>query len=141
MLQLSRWKVTLVILSLIFGVLFALPNVLPASVRASWPGFLPSQTVNLGLDLQGGSYLLMEVDIPAMRREQLSNTVEDIRTSFRTEQIAGQPALRNGVIYVRVTDPARIPAAQRVISRLADTTTGTPDFTVAREAVERLRLD
>ena len=72
MLQLSRWKVTLVVLALLFSVLFALPNVLPQSVRNSMPGFLPSRTVNLGLDLRGGSYLLMEVDTAAMQRELVS---------------------------------------------------------------------
>lgn len=141
MLQLSRWKVTLVVLSVLFGVLFALPNLLPASARANYPGFLPSQTVNLGLDLQGGSYLLLEVDVVAMRREQLSNMVEDIRTNLRTDRIAAQPSLSNGVVRIRVNDPAQKAAAKRVIERLADTSTGTPDFTVAEDSDGTLRLD
>ena len=53
MMNLSRWKVIAVVLSAIFGVLFTLPNVLPADVRDSLPGFMPKQTLNLGLDLQG----------------------------------------------------------------------------------------
>ena len=48
--------------------LFTLPNVLPANVRDSLPGFLPKQTLNLGLDLQGGSYLLLEVDTDGAAR-------------------------------------------------------------------------
>ena len=54
MLTLSRWKVLLVVLSVVRGVLFALPNALPKEVRDDLPGFLPKQTLNLGLDLQGG---------------------------------------------------------------------------------------
>ena len=55
MLKLSRWKVALVVLAGIFGLVFTLPNLLPASAVASLPGFM-RQRLNLGLDLQGGSY-------------------------------------------------------------------------------------
>ncbi len=141
MLQLSRWKVTLVILAILVGILFALPNVLPTSVRNSLPGFMPNKGLNLGLDLQGGSYLLLEVDIVALRREQLSNTVEDIRNTLRNEQIAGQPSQQNGQVYVRISDPADLASAQRVISALAEAPAGTPEFTVSRQPDGRLRLD
>lgn len=53
MINLSRWKVIAVVFAAIFGVVFTLPNVLPADVRDSLPGFMPKQTLNLGLDLQG----------------------------------------------------------------------------------------
>ena len=54
MMQLSRWKVILVVLATILGALFTLPNLMPAGARSSLPGFLPRQGLNLGLDLQGG---------------------------------------------------------------------------------------
>ena len=60
MLTLSRWKLALVALAVVFGLLFALPNVLPKDMRENLPGFMPSKTLNLGLDLQGGSYLLLD---------------------------------------------------------------------------------
>jgi len=55
MMQLSRWKFVVVTASILFGLLFAIPNVLSASVRESMPGFLPNKTPNLGPDLQGRS--------------------------------------------------------------------------------------
>ena len=70
MLILSRWKVTVVIAAIIFGILFTLPNLLPQSMREALPPFLPSKTLNLGLDLQGGSYLMLEVDTPALVKER-----------------------------------------------------------------------
>ena len=143
MIQISKWKVTLVTLSVIFGVLFALPNVLPANVRESLPGFLPSRTLNLGLDLQGGSYLLLEVDTAALEREHAVNTVEDIRNTLRNEKIAFSGLNQaNGRISVRIDDPAQIAAAQRVIQNLAEVmpNTGAPDFSVARDPDQRLRL-
>src|ERR1043165_8089373 len=104
MLQLSRWKIGLVILSVVLGVLFALPNLLTAEQRAALPGFMPKKTLNLGIDLQGGAYLLMEDDIPALTRKEMTNTVEDIRNVLKTERIAGTPSQVNGTIYVRISD-------------------------------------
>ncbi len=88
MVQLSRWKVIVVVLSLVFGVLFALPNMLTPAQRAAMPGFLPTGTLNLGLDLRGGSYLLLEVDTAEMRTARVSNLVEDVRVTLREERIA-----------------------------------------------------
>ncbi len=48
---------------------------------------MPQQKLNLGLDLQGGSYLLYEVDTDALRAERLTNLVEDVRTTLRNDQI------------------------------------------------------
>ena len=80
MIHLSRWKVILLVLSLLFGLFFAYPNVLSPAQREALPGWLPKSALNLGLDLQGGSYLLLEVDVPAMREKRLTNLGEDART-------------------------------------------------------------
>ena len=44
------------------GVLFALPNLLPQAVLDALPDWLPKKPMTLGLDLQGGSHILLEVD-------------------------------------------------------------------------------
>lgn len=108
MLTLSRWKIIAVTLSVIFGILFSLPNVLPQKTLDAMPGWLPHQKLNLGLDLQGGSYLLYEVDTDALHRERLSNLTEDVRTQLRGEQIPfGELAQQGEVISVRIGDAAR----------------------------------
>lgn len=84
----SRWRTIVVLLSVIFGLVFSLPNVLPQKTLDSLPGFVPKQKLNLGLDLQGGSHLLLEVDTKALRVEKLTNLVEDVRTTLREEKIA-----------------------------------------------------
>jgi hypothetical protein len=66
MLTLSRWKIIAVTLSVIFGILFSLPNVLPQKTLDAMPGWLPHQKLNLGLDLQGGSYLLLMRSTPTL---------------------------------------------------------------------------
>lgn len=116
MIALSRWKVLIVVLAVAFGVLFSLPNFLPKDVRDSLPSFMPRQTLNLGLDLQGGSYLMLEVDTAALRTERLTNLVEDVRTALREEQIVfsdlGQVG---GQVTVRITDPAQLNTAQNLL--------------------------
>ena len=116
MLNLSRWKVVLVLLSVVFGVLFAAPNIIPAKTLESLPAAVPKQRLNLGLDLQGGSYLLLEVDTAALRKERLVNLVEDVRTVLRDEQVAFTELRQvGGEVDLRITDPAQMSAALRAL--------------------------
>lgn len=142
MLNLSRWKVGLVIASVIFGILFSLPNMLPAKTLAEMPGWFPKKTLNLGLDLQGGSYLLLEVDTTQLRKEKLLSLVEDTRQALRKANVEftdlGQV---NGAVMVRVSDPDKIDAAHKALTRLASATrSGAADLNVTRTADQRLRV-
>jgi len=117
MLTLSRWKIILVLASLLFGVLFTLPNLLPPGVVDSLPAFLPHDRLNLGLDLQGGSYLLEEVDTKALESERLTNLTEDVRTKLHAEQIVFTDlGVIGDQISVRITDPAQMSNAFRVLN-------------------------
>ena len=87
MIHLSRWKVILLALSVAFGVLFAYPNLLTTAQREALPGFLPKSGVNLGLDLQGGSYLLLEVDVSRMQTERLANLREDVTATLANDRV------------------------------------------------------
>ena len=108
MIHLSRWKVILLALSFTFGLLFAYPNMLTAQQREALPGWLPKQTLNLGLDLRGGSYLLLEVDLPAMREKRLTNLGEDARSVLGQAgiELSGIAREGNGVV-VTLTGMAR----------------------------------
>ncbi len=117
MIQLRPWKIVLVAVALLFGILFTLPNLVPAG---SLPGFLPGQRLNLGLDLQGGSYLLYEVDTDALKKEQMGNLVEEARTSLQASQIQFSGLGQNGAgVIVRITDAAKLDAAFTELSKLA----------------------
>ena len=135
MLQLSRWKVALVALATVFGLVFTLPNLLPASATARLPGFL-QQRLNLGLDLQGGSYLLLEVDLKALKAEQLNNTVEESRRVLQEAQVAfsGLGVQPDGTVRVRVTNPAQLDAAQ---TKLQDAAPALPGAAGREYGVER----
>jgi preprotein translocase subunit SecD len=145
MMTLSRWKVMLVALATVFGLLFTLPNALPPDVRGKLPGFLPRQALNLGLDLQGGSYLLYSVDTQALRNERLTNLTEDVRKTLTDEQIAftdlGQV---NGELSVRITDPGQVNKAQNALRNAVGAplagVAGGRDVTVTADSDQRLSI-
>jgi preprotein translocase subunit SecD len=118
MMTLSRWKIFAVLASAIFGLLFTLPNLLPAPALAALPAWLPHQKLNLGLDLQGGSYLLLEVDTNALRAERLTNLAEEVGATLRGGNIAiTDPTQAGGVVTVRVTDPTKVGAAVALLRK------------------------
>jgi SecD/SecF fusion protein len=83
----SPYLVALYVAIIVAGLLFALPNVLPASVLERWPSALPHKPVALGLDLRGGSHLVLEVDGGELRRERVRTLAEDTRRLLRKEGI------------------------------------------------------
>jgi len=124
MLQLSRWKVVLVVLAALIGIVFSAPNVLPQSVLSNMPAWA-AKKLNLGLDLQGGSYLLLEVDTAKLGREKLVNLVEEVRQLMRTNSIpVTGPIERGGVVTVRVTNPADVDKAFRALQALSQPVAG-----------------
>ncbi|MDG2527426.1 protein translocase subunit SecD [Caulobacter endophyticus] len=143
MLSLSRWKIVLVTLSVIFGIVFTLPNLLPQKTLDALPGWVPKQKLNLGLDLQGGSYLLYEVDTAQLRKERLDNLVEDVRNTLRTAGIDFNGlAQANGVIGVRIEDASKVNAAVVELRKLGSplaSGVGT-DVNVATKADQRIEL-
>ena len=60
--QTSPIRAAIIIIVAVLGILFTVPSFLPKDVLDAWPGFLPKQTIVLGLDLQGGSHLLLQVN-------------------------------------------------------------------------------
>ena len=87
MMNFSLRKIILVGGVCLIGLLFAVPNFLPPKVLASLPSFIPSRTINLGLDLRGGSHLLLEVDVKAVINQDLQDLVDQIRGALRAKKI------------------------------------------------------
>ena len=90
MVQFSKWQIFAVIGVLVLGIFYAMPNLFKEQTLETFPDWVASDQINLGLDLQGGSYLLLEVDLDAVEEEQLTNLVEGIRLNLRTERIGYQ---------------------------------------------------
>ena len=135
MLNIAPWRIIVVVLVLAIGALFAAPNVLPASVRNSMPGFLPSSGVNLGLDLRGGSYLRLQVDTEDLRQQLLENAADSMGQALAD----ASPAIRftgRGVVAdaarVRVIDEADMDRAMEAMRPLVERIAGEPNLRFQR---------
>jgi len=83
----SPYSLALYLAVIFAGLLFALPNVLPTSVLERWPAFLPRQPVVLGLDLRGGSHLVLEVDGSELTQARVHTLADDARQLLRKEDM------------------------------------------------------
>jgi preprotein translocase subunit SecD len=134
-LHVARWRVLAVIIVSLLGLIYALPNALPASVRAAMPSWMPSKTINLGLDLQGGSYLMFEVESGVVFKARLETVADDLARDLRAQRRPGDltapktPILFAGralspdgqVARVTITNAADMPEAIKRVTAL-----GTP---------------
>ena len=87
MIHFSRWKIILIFALCTLGMVLAAPNLFSKQQLAGFPGWVPKSTLNLGLDLRGGSHLLLEVDLKAAFKERLADLVQGIRAELRSERI------------------------------------------------------
>lgn len=125
MLQVPLWSRLLTILVVVAGILIALPNALTEQVRAKFPSWLPSSAVNLGLDLQGGSYLLLQVDLDQVTRDRAEAMVGDIRAAFRKAHIPLTDLnTKDDTVSVRVTDATRMDEARNLLNGINPTAGG-----------------
>ena len=117
MLQISTWVKVVITLVLLAGIIFAVPNAIPSSVRDHMPNWLPKSTVSLGLDLQGGSYLLEEVELDQVQKDRLESLMGDIRVNLRKSHIGYRDLEAKGdTVSVTILD--RVDEAKGIISKL-----------------------
>lgn len=121
MLYFSRWKTFLIWLTVAIGVLYASPNVLPQQALDKLPSWFPQQSVTLGLDLQGGSYILLEVDSQSLVADRVQTLRDDARQALRTERI-GYAGLSDNdrTVMIRLRDPEQVAAAREALSPMTD---------------------
>jgi SecD/SecF fusion protein len=125
MLFFSRWKVIMVLAVCAAGILLTLPNLLSRQDAASLPKFLPHQQLNLGLDLRGGSHLLLEVDTAAVVKERLETLLESARIELRRARINYTDlAAADRAVTLRLRDVAQMPQALELLRKLANSVGG-----------------
>jgi len=129
MLYFPKWLVMLILGICALGVLLSLPNLFSPQTLAALPGWVPKKQVSLGLDLRGGSHLLLEVDMGAVRRERFNALVDSLRTDFRTARI-GYTGLNAEGDHVSFTlrEPERLDDVRAIVKKIdpeIDMTVGT----------------
>jgi len=103
MLYFTLWKALGIILTALVVCLFAVPNFFPEATVKGWPLWAQRRIV-LGLDLQGGSYLLLEVDSNYVKKEKLDQLRDDVRRTLRDAKIGYTGlALRGDAVEVRIS--------------------------------------
>jgi preprotein translocase subunit SecD len=118
MLYFTRWKALAIILTAFVVCLCAVPNFFPEARVKTWPLWAQRHLV-LGLDLQGGSYLLLEVDSNYIKKEKLDQIRDDVRRVLRENRIGftGGVTVRNDAVEVRISKDTDQPTA---LSKLRD---------------------
>ncbi|HKU94227.1 MAG TPA: protein translocase subunit SecD [Vineibacter sp.] len=115
----SPWKVTVYALIVLCGVLAALPNLLTRDQLARLPDWIPKQQVTLGLDLRGGSQLLLEIDSDAVRKDRLDSLGDAAAATLQTAGIRhGGVRIANGAVSVTPIDAAQGRDAARALAAL-----------------------
>ena len=117
MLYFTRWKAMAIVLTALVVCLFAFPNFFPEKTVQSWPKWAQRHVV-LGLDLQGGSHILLEVDTDAVRKEKLEALRDDVRRVLRDARV-GYTGLvvRGNSVEVRIREGR--PGRRRALDQAA----------------------
>ena len=142
MLGFPRWKVWLVLTTLVIGVVFAVPTFLPERIFNQLPSALQAK-LNLGLDLSGGSHILLEANPDDIAKTRLENMEEQVRTELRRGDpriSIGDISRRDSKLSFMVRDPSQVDAAVERIRPLTQGAglTGQRDFNV--EVVDSSRI-
>jgi len=137
MLGFPKWKVWSILATLVIGVICALPNFIPAATLKQIPG-LPTSTLSLGLDLRGGSYLLLEAAVADIRQQKLDALSEIARTELADAAGGGVKVRDLGIsgnrVSVTIIDPTQLDRAVetlRKVTRPVGNLTGERDVDVA----------
>lgn len=127
MLDFPKWKVWAVWLSIAVCFLLAIPSFVPENIRERWPAWVPQPSINLGLDLAGGSSILLEADTADLAKTRLAAKRDEIETEFRRQDPRidiGEISMRDGVISFMVRDVAQVDAARERLLQLTGSGAG-----------------
>src|SRR5271157_1979714 len=111
MLRFAPWKLASVLVLVAAAILLVVPSFMSSgtvdALAARLPGFIPMRQIVLGLDLQGGAYMLMQVDDASVIKSQVEALRDDVRQKMRDGKIAlsGGIATQPRGVLVRITDP------------------------------------
>lgn len=119
MLFFSRWKTFFILGLVALGILFAAPNAIKPETRANLPTFM-QKTINLGLDLQGGAHMLLEVDLSSVVQQALVNERTGILTELRDAGLRAENVrITNGVVVGKMRRAEDQAAALDIIRTLS----------------------
>lgn len=143
MINITRFQLWSALLACVFALLFAAPNVLPEKTAKSLPSYVPHQQFSLGLDLQGGAYLLLEAEMKSVEADALKTVRDALRKSLRDQRVRYEELryVPRGVAF-RAVDAAQIDAARTVSETVArDQDTGAGGVFGQRQRLYDVRVE
>jgi preprotein translocase subunit SecD len=143
-LDFPRWKVWSVLLVLLTGLVFAVPTFVPERTLAGLPDWLPKRQLNLGLDLRGGSHILLEADTADVRRQRIETLEELVRTELRDADGGrigyGDMSARDGRVSFLVRDVADVDRAVEAMRGISTPIGVTGERTLDIETIDNNRI-
>jgi preprotein translocase subunit SecD len=133
MLNFRRWQIWGITLICLFGVLLAIPSLLPSNVADRLPAWAPK--INLGLDLAGGSHLLLEADTSSLTQQRLEALEDTVRRELRSKIEFAELSTANNQLTFLVRNPAQSGQAADLIRRQTQPTLvgGASDWNISNE--------
>jgi SecD/SecF fusion protein len=131
----SRWKLATYAIVILVGCAIAAPNLFTRQQLAALPGWLPKRQVTLGLDLKGGSHLVLEIDPAVLARSQIDSLTDRVRAALGEARITGTVGSTPAVVTVRIADAQQRAEAARVLRGLI-ATVSLPAFTEAQRDLD-----
>ncbi|MGD9801036.1 MAG: protein translocase subunit SecD [Parvularculaceae bacterium] len=129
MLQFRPWQQALIAATVILSAILAVPNFFSKEEVARWPGIAPKCRINHGLDLQGGTSLLLGVGTEKVIDDRLTNLRQEVKRTMRPSgdreriRLQALPTVNSAddTVSVRVRDEAQVEDAAK---RIRDITRG-----------------
>ncbi|MBO9623517.1 MAG: protein translocase subunit SecD [Sphingomonas sp.] len=127
MLDFPRWKIVSISLFLAVMIALSIPSFVPKSVRETWPSWIPTPAINLGLDLAGGSYLLLEGDTKDVAESRVEQMRDQVRAEMRRDPKIeiGDISVQGGRLSFMVRDPSKVDAAREKLLTITGSGVGT----------------
>jgi preprotein translocase subunit SecD len=142
MLDFPRWKVWSIWFPIIVCIFLALPSLLPPAAMSHWPSWVPNEKISLGLDLAGGSQLLLEADSNDASKQRLQGMEDSVTTELRRAPRVeiGDISTSGGRLSFMVRNPTQLDTA---VERMRELTrpvglTGSRDWDV--QVVDSTRI-
>ena len=150
MLYIERWKLILIAIICVLGFVYAAPNVFlsrnAAESVGEVPFYVPYRTVNLGLDLRGGSYLLLSVETEAVVKERVESLTDVVRSALRESRVRRRNLRVDDVgVSFELLEPDRADEVRQLLRdedptlEIETTADGTVSMRLAEDDLEELR--
>ncbi|WP_037499383.1 protein translocase subunit SecD [Sphingomonas jaspsi] len=145
MLDFPRWKVWTVSLIILIGIVLSIPSFFPKAEVEKWPSWAPKQQISLGLDIAGGSQLLLEADIADAAKQRLAAMEDQVTTELRRNEPRidiGSVSTAGNRLSFMVRDPTQLDAAVERLRTLTQPVglTGSRDWDVTTADGNRITL-